>query len=122
MENNNNWIKYKIEVRERLRLFALQILDLSEMFSNVVNRERVINHQLTKSGTSMYANYREALRSRSKTEFFSKMTIVVEEADETEMWLDLVIASKIMHPDFVKSLHTESEALLKILASMRKRL
>lgn len=70
----------------------------------------------------MYANYRTALRSRSKAEFFSKLTISIEEADETEMWLDLVIASGILTSDYVKSLHKESEELLKILASMRKRL
>ena len=70
----------------------------------------------------MYANYRAALRSRSKAEFFSKLTIVVEEADETEMWLDLIIASGIIVSDQVRSLHKESEQLLKILASMRKRL
>lgn len=121
MENQSNWIKYKIEVRERLRSFALSILDLSENFPEVT-RGKVVNYQLTKSGTSVYANYRAALRSRSKAEFFSKMTIVVEEADESEMWLDLIIASGIMNSEFVKSLHVESAELLKILVSMRNKL
>ncbi|MDD3788485.1 MAG: four helix bundle protein [Petrimonas sp.] len=117
----NEWVKYKIEVRERLRAFALKILDLSEIFPEVT-RGKVVNYQLTKSGTSVYANYRAALRSRSKAEFFSKMTIVVEEADESEMWLDLIIASGMINTDFVQSLHAESEELLKILVSMRSKL
>lgn len=121
MENQSHWIKYKIEVRERLRVFALSVLGLSEKFPEAT-RAKVINYQLTKSGTSMYANYRAALRSRSKAEFFSKMSIVVEEADETEMWLDLIIASGMLSSDYIKSLHAESEELLKILVSMRKRL
>lgn len=70
----------------------------------------------------MYANYRAALRGRSKAEFFSKLSIVVEEADETEMWLELLITSGIMESDYIKKLPVESLELLKILANMRKNL
>lgn len=119
--SNQEWINYKIEIRDRLRAFSLEILSLSEMLPEKT-RGKVLNYQLTKSGTSMYANYRAALRSRSKAEFFSKLTIAVEEADETEMWLDLIITSGILTTDYVKSLHAESEELLKILAAMRKKL
>lgn len=118
---SEEWIKYKIETRERLRLFALKILELSEMFPNS-NRGRILNNQLTRSGTSTYANYRAALRGRSQKEFFAKLSITVEEADETEMWLDLIISSKIITNDFIEELYNESMELLKILASMRKRL
>jgi four helix bundle protein len=89
---SNEWLEYKILVRDRLRKFALNILKLSEMFPNS-QRGRIVNNQLTRSGTSVYANYRAALRGRSKREFFSKLSIVVEEADETEMWFDLTIES-----------------------------
>ena len=58
---NKGWIDYKIKVRERLRLFALKILELSELLPNT-NRGRILNNQLTHSGTSVYANYRVALR------------------------------------------------------------
>jgi four helix bundle protein len=118
--DTNNWIDYKIKIRERLRLFALKILELSELFPNT-NRGRILNNQLTRSGTSVYANYRAALRGRSKKEFFAKLSITVEEADETEMWLELVIKSKILDTQFVRELHSESLEILKILASMRKR-
>ena len=92
---NKNWIAYKIEIRERLRLFALKIIEISEKLDKNT-AARTINYQLTKSGTSVYANYRAALRARSKAEFFSKLSISVEEGDETEMWLELLIASKIL--------------------------
>ncbi|NJO89375.1 MAG: four helix bundle protein [Chloroflexia bacterium] len=118
---NQDWIDYKIEVRYRLRSSALLILELSEQIPKT-NKGNVINYQLTKSGTSTYANYRAALRARSKTEFFSKLSIVVEEIDETEMWLDLLLSSKICGTEFTKELHAESLELLKIIASMRKRL
>lgn len=117
---NQDWINYKIEVRNRLKNFTLKILELSEQLPKTT-RGNVINYQVTKSGTSTYANYRAALRARSKAEFFSKLSIVVEEIDETEMWSDLLIESKIYSTDFIKELHAESLELLKILASMRKR-
>jgi len=117
----NNWVRYKIEIRDRLRQFSLKILELSEMLPKT-KRASVLNYQITKSGTSVYANYRAALRGRSKAEFFSKLSISVEEGDETEMWLDLIIASKILNTDFVVNLHKESIELIKILSSMRKKL
>jgi len=117
---NQNWLEYKIQIRDRLKIFALNILQLSELLSKS-ERGRIINNQLTRSGTSTYSNYRAALRGRSKAEFFSKLSIVVEEADEIEMWLDLIIDSEILNTDFIKNLHTESIELLKILASMRRK-
>ncbi len=114
------WLEYKIQIRDRLKMFALKILQLSEMIPNS-ERGRILNNQLTKSGTSVYANYRAALRSRSRAEFFSKLSIVVEEADETEMWLDLMMDSGVLNNTFMKEVHSESMELLKILASMRKR-
>lgn len=119
--SKEEWLNYKIEIRDRLRMFSLQILDLSDMFSKST-KANVINYQITKSGTSMYANYRAALRGRSKAEFYSKLCISVEEADETEMWLDLIIASKMLTNEFANTLHKESLELTKILSNMRKNL
>ena len=115
----DSWIDFKIEVRERLRHFALKILELSEKFPKTP-KANIINYQLTKAGTSVYANYRAALRGRSKAEFFSKLSISVEEADETEMWLDLCISSGIFNDDFIRDLHAKSLESLKILSNIRK--
>ncbi len=117
--DEKSWLAYKIAVRDRLKSFAVEVLNLSENFPGST-RAKVVNYQLTKSGTSVYANYRAALRARSKREFFSKMSIVVEEADETEMWLDLIMESGILARPRVKPLYDESLELLKILAKMRK--
>lgn len=118
---NKDWVNYKIQVRECLRVFSLSILKISGSLDKDT-ASRVINYQLTKSGTSVYANYRVALRARSKAEFFSKLSISVEEADETEMWLELLIASKISNNPEIKEAHQESIELIKILASMGKRI
>ena len=111
---------YKIQIRERLRTFTLNILKVSEMLPDNT-RGKIINYQLTKSGSSMYANYRAALRGRSKAEFFSKLSIVVEETDETEMWLDLIISSGLLVNEFIEDMYKESVELLKILSNMRSR-
>ena len=84
-------IAYRTELKVRLRKFALKLIELSQ-HTPFNNESKVLINQLLRSGTSVYANYRASCRARSKAEFFSKLSIVVEEADETEMWLDLVIA------------------------------
>jgi four helix bundle protein len=50
---------------------------------NALNKADVIGKQLLRSGTAVAANYRAVCRARSKAEFISKISIVVEEADET---------------------------------------
>jgi four helix bundle protein len=117
----DEWIEYKIKLRDRLKAFACNILDLSAEFPDNP-RSRVLNYQLTKAGTSVYANYRAAMRGRSKAEFFSKLSISVEEADESEMWLDLIISTKLLNTEQIEKLHFESLELLKMLSHLRKRM
>jgi four helix bundle protein len=85
-------IAYREELKTRLRKFSLSLIKLSQD-TPYSNESKVLMNQLLRSGTSVYANYRACCRARSKAEFFSKLSIVVEEADETEMWFDLVITS-----------------------------
>lgn len=117
--DNKDWLTYKIQIRDRLRNFTLKVLELSEIFPNS-QPCRIIINQLTRSGSSTYTNYRVAMRRRSKAEFFVKFSIPVEEADETKMWLDLVINSGMITFDFIYKIHTESIELVRILAAMQK--
>lgn len=77
------------QLKSRTKMFALQVLDLVEKFPNLT-AARVISYQLVKSATSIGANYRAACRARSDNEFISKLQIVLEEADESGYWLELV--------------------------------
>ena len=73
--------------------------------------------QLFRSATSVAANYRAAGRARSKAEFISKLSIVVEEADETLFWLELLEESKLCkNPELKK----EAAELLYIFSASRK--
>ena len=65
----------------------------------------------------MAANYRAACRARSLAEFIPKLSVVLEEADETLFWLDLLVDSKIVPLDSVKSMRGECHELVKIFSS-----
>ena len=70
------------DLKSKTKLFAIDIIKFIKMLSNNY-MEMTIAKQLLRSTTSMAANYRAACRSRSKSEFFAKLSIVVEETDET---------------------------------------
>jgi four helix bundle protein len=77
------------ELKQRTKAFAIKILVLTNEI-NRTNANRIIINQVGRSATGMAANYRAALKSRSYKEFISKLGIVVEEADESWFWLDLL--------------------------------
>ena len=76
-------------LKKRTKKLAVDII----MFCDSLKKckaSSVVTYQLVKSATSTGANYRAACRARSKSEFFSKICIVVEEADESEYWLEII--------------------------------
>lgn len=112
-------IQFREELKLRLRKFVIDLIKLCQEIP-YSKESNITTKQLLRSGSSVYANYRAANRARSKAEFFSKISIVVEEADETEMWLDLLIHSDIHNTPETIRLHNESLEILKIMASARK--
>jgi len=82
MENK----EFSKQLENRTKKFALSIIKLSISLPNTPE-SRVIKNQITKSGTSIGANYREANRSRSKADFKNKIKISESEASETVYWL-----------------------------------
>ncbi len=79
-----------------------------------------MGRQLLRSGTSVAANYRAVCRARSRAEFVSKMAVVVQEADETLFWLELLVEVEILSAKRMKALITEATELLAVFgASLR---
>ena len=107
------------ELQQRMREFALRIIKLVDALPNTA-AGRGMGGQLLRSGTSVAANYRAARCARSHKEFLAKIGIVAEESDETELWLDLIIASNLLSPRRVKTLHSEAIELMKIFAATRR--
>ena len=76
-------------LKQRTKKFAVDIIIFCDSLKTC-KASSVVTYQLVKSATSTRANYRAAYRARSKAEFFSKICIVVEEADESEYWLEII--------------------------------
>ena len=77
------------EMKKRTRKFAVDVISFSESLRKS-QAASVISYQFMKAASSVGANYRAACRARSKSEFFSKICIVVEEADESSYWLEVI--------------------------------
>ena len=104
------------QLRKRAHQFAVQIVQLFRTLPKT-EEARIIGRQLLRSATSVAANYRAAGRSRSQAEFVSKMGIVVEEADETMFWLELLGDTQVLTREALSDLSRESGELLAIFAA-----
>lgn len=104
------------ELKDRTKQFALRILRMSEALPRT-RQANVINSQILRSATGMAANYRAVGRARSKAEFISKIGIVIEEADETVFWLELLLDAGIVKPSKLQHLLNEANQLLSIFAA-----
>jgi four helix bundle protein len=79
-----------------------------------------VGKQLFRCGTSVGANYRAACNARSKAEFIAKIGIVVEEADESVFWLELIGDTEIVRATRVQSLLEEARELTAIMAASQR--
>jgi len=79
-----------------------------------------MKRQLLRSATSVGANYRAACRARSAAEFYAKLSIVIEEADETLYWLELLEESGTSTKNAVASITKEAAEIVSVLAKARK--
>ncbi len=107
------------QLRKRIKKWVVRVLDFCEQLPvNAVTR--VINFQLIKSSTSTGANHRAACRARSKKEFFAKISIAVEEADESQYWLEIIEAKGIKVDETeLESLLKEIDEIIRILSKAR---
>ena len=100
----------------RTKRFAVRIVNLCRLLPRC-QENKVVGNQLLRSGTSVGANYRAVCRARSRAEFISKMGVVVEEADETAFWLELLIESGSIPQHRLNDLLTETNELVAIFAA-----
>ncbi|MDR6966427.1 four helix bundle protein [Flavobacterium arsenatis] len=107
------------ELKLRTKKFSIEIIDLVEKLPNS-NTIRVIGNQIVRSGTSVGANYRAVCRARSDREFVSKMNIVLEEADETLFWLEIIREKKWVLEDELEKVWKEGNELTAIFVSSLK--
>jgi four helix bundle protein len=113
--------EFNEKLRERTKQFALKVIALSDELP-VKESAKIINKQLLRAATSVAANFRAACRGRSKQEFYSKICIVVEEADETQFWIEMLQESKIMDCVKLKPFVDEISEILAITTSIKSKL
>jgi four helix bundle protein len=108
------------ELQDRTKRFAVPIV---QFFSRLPHTEaaRVIGRQLLRAGTAVAANYRAACRARSAADFISKMSIVLEEADETLFWLELLVEAGIIESRLTSGLSAECPELQKLIVNSLNR-
>jgi four helix bundle protein len=107
------------EVQIRTKKFALKTIKLYQSLPKS-EEARILGKQFLRCATSVAANYRSSLRARSTAEFIAKLGIVVEEADESAFWMELLIDSEIVSQKQGEELLNESKELLKIFSASRK--
>jgi four helix bundle protein len=107
------------ELKRRTKAFAIRIVKLFRSLPKT-EEARIIGRQVLRSGTSVAANYRAVCRARSKAEFISKIGIVVEEADETVFWLEMLVETSIGPAKKMDELLKEANELLAIFAASQR--
>jgi four helix bundle protein len=98
--------------------FAIRILKVVDALPKTV-AGRTVGHQIARSGSSVAANYRAALRGRSRADFANKIGIVLEEADESAFWLELSTRAGLLPAKRLEPLIHEAEELTKIFNATR---
>ncbi len=106
-------------IKNRTKQLAVNTILLYNQIQKT-DATRVIGKQLIRSVTSTAANYRAACIARSQKEFFAKMSIVSEEADETLFWLELLQDTKLASEEQLKPLMKEALEIAKIVSKARK--
>lgn len=107
------------EFRKRTKRFAVEVIQMYKKIPKT-DEARIVGRQLIKAATSVAANYRAACRARSEKEFYAKLSIVVEEADESIFWMEILNDSGIYKVD--QELVNEGNEILAVIAKSRKTL
>lgn len=81
---------------------------------------QILGKQFLRSASSTGANYRAACRARSKAEFYAKLSITIEEADESLFWMEVLAESGIIAVGRLESLMQEATEIIKVLSKARK--
>lgn len=99
--------------------FAAGVSDLCELLPQTYKGKHVAG-QVFRAGTAVASNYRSACRARSKPDFIAKLGIVIEEADETDFWLEFAVTGNLLKPGVEQRLRVEANELVAIFTQAQK--
>jgi|SRR5215831_2415601 four helix bundle protein len=107
-----------VDLKNRTKKFALRVLKVLPSLPQAQKR-RLVGNQLLRSGTSVAANYRAVCRARSRPEFLAKLSIVIDEADETAFWLEFLVEGGLIREEKLKDLISKANQLVAIFNASR---
>ncbi len=99
--------------------FAVRIVNAYKYLTSEKN-EYVISKQLLRSGTSIGANVKEAIRGQTKPDFYAKLNIALKEASEAEYWLEILYETDYIDKKLYESINSDCEEIIKLLVSITK--
>ena len=102
---------------DKSKAFAIRIVKMYQYLNNQ-KREYILSKQILRSGTSIGANTKEAIRAFSKPDFYMKIGIALKEASETEYWLELLHAAGYLTSEQFNSIYPECQELLRLLTAI----
>lgn len=107
------------ELKDRTKRFAVDVIRLCRELPPTLDGRR-LGQQLLDAGTSVAANYRAVCRARSRAEFIAKMGIVLEEADESLFWIELMVDAGLITKLRAEKLLKEADELTAIFTTSLK--
>ncbi len=110
----------KAAMRRRTKAFASSVVRFYIGLDKRREELRILGKQLLRAATSVAANYRESSRARSADEFIAKAELCVQEADETQLWLELLRDDCAVPRDLVEPIWQEADELIAIFVTMAK--
>ena len=113
------FMKHENIIVDKSKDFALRIIKMYQYLLSE-KHETIMSKQVLRSGTSIGANIREAIRGQSKADFYSRLTISLKEASETEYWLELLHESGYIENEHFQSIYSDCQEIIRILVSITK--
>ncbi len=109
----------KEEFKKRTRAFGLRAIRVVESLPKTQTGQ-ILGRQLLRSGTSVGANYRAAVRGKSRADFISKLGTVEEECDESIYWMEMLVDARCIKAALVADLMEEGDQILAIVVASIK--
>ena len=122
LTRRENFMRFSMNniILEKTKAFAVRIINLYKIL-RYDNKEFVLSKQVLRSGTSIGANTREAMRGQSKADFYSKLNIALKEADETAYWLELLYETAFITKTQFDSIYNDCQELISLLVAITKK-
>jgi four helix bundle protein len=105
--------------RNRTKKFVIDNIKLFRLLPKT-EEAKIIGRQLLRSSSSVGANYRAVCRARSQAEFYAKLSIVVEETDESLFWMEVLVEAELVKQTEISALMNEANEILKVVSTARK--